>query len=253
MSNPPTISVVTVCWNSRETIADTIESVIAQTHRPIEHIVVDGASTDGTLDVLDRYRDALARIVSEPDGGIYPAMNKGMAMATGDIVGILNSDDVYADHQALQAVASVFEDPAIEVCYGDIYYVDAKNLQRVIRHWVSNPFRPGLFEGGWMPPHPAFFIRREALRRVGGFEERYRYAADFDFMLRALEVHRLRAVHLPRVLVRMRVGGETNNNVLNVLKGNLEAYDACKRQHLDVNPLFILRKILRKLPQYRSI
>lgn len=252
MSAPPTISVITVSWNSRETISDTLESVISQTHRPIEHIVVDGASTDGTVGILERYRDRLARLVSEPDGGIYPAMNKGLAMATGDIVGILNSDDVYADENALKDVAAVFGDPDVDVCYGNIYYVDARNLSRVIRHWVSQPFRPGMFEGGWMPPHPAFFIRRQAMNRVGLFEERYRFAADFDFMMRALEIHRLRAVYLPRVVVRMRVGGETNNSVLNVLKGNLEAYDACKRQHLEVNPLFILRKVLRKLPQYRS-
>lgn len=249
----PVISVITVSRNSRDTIADTLESVIAQTHRPIEHIVIDGASTDGTLDILERYRGSLARLVSEPDGGIYPAMNKGMAMATGDIVGILNSDDVYADENALKDVAAAFSDPAVEVCYGDIYYVDARNLCRVIRHWTSQPFRPGMFETGWMPPHPAFFIRRRALKRVGLFEERYRYAADFDFMLRALEVHRLQSVHLPRVVVRMRVGGTTNNSVLNVLKGNLEAYDACKRSGLDVGPVFMLRKILRKLPQYRSL
>lgn len=251
MQTTPTISVVTVSFNSRETIADTIESVAAQTHPRIEHIVVDGGSTDGTLEVLQRFRGRLSKVVSEPDEGIYDAMNKGLAMATGDIVGTLNSDDVYVDEHVLSRVAEAFQDDTVDICYGDIFYVDKGNLNRIVRHWKSEPYRPGLFEQGWMPPHPAFFIRARALGRVGPFEASYRFAADFDFMLRALHVRQLRSIHLPRELVKMRAGGETNSTVMNVLKGNIEAYKSCRKYGLDVSPLFIARKILRKLPQYR--
>jgi glycosyltransferase involved in cell wall biosynthesis len=251
MSELPKISVITVSFNSRETIADTIESVAAQTHPRIEHIVVDGASTDGTVEVLDRFRDRLSKVVSEPDEGIYAAMNKGIAMATGDIVGTLNSDDVYVDENVLGMVAEVFRDDAIDVCYGDIIYMDKGDLNRIVRQWKSETYRSGLFEQGWMPPHPAFFIRRRGLERVGPFEANYRFAADFDFMLRALHVQQLRSRYLPQELVKMRVGGETNSTVINVLKGNIEAYRSCRKHGLDISPLFIARKILRKVPQYR--
>ena len=250
MSGLPTISVITVSYNSRETIADTIESVATQTYPFIEHIVVDGASTDGTLEVLERFRDKLSKIVSEPDEGIYAAMNKGLSLATGDVIGTLNSDDVYVDENVLALVAEVFRDDAVDVCYGDVFYVDKGDLNRIVRHWKSEPYRPGLFEQGWMPPHPAFFIRRRVLGRVGPFEASYRFAADFDFMLRALHVQQLRSTYLPRELVTMRVGGWTNNSVRNVLRGNIEAYRSCRKNGLGVSPLFIARKILRKLPQY---
>ena len=251
MSGIPKVSIITASYNARETIADTIESVAEQTHPRIEHIVIDGASTDGTVEVLERYRDRLSKVVSEPDEGIYAAMNKGFAMATGDIVGTLNSDDVYVDKNVLGLVAEVFRDNAVEVCYGDIIYMERGDQNRIVRQWKSEPYRPGLFEQGWMPPHPAFFIRRSALERVGPFEANYRFAADFDFMLRALHVQQLRSSYVPHELVKMRVGGETNSTVINVLKGNIEAYRSCRKHGLDVSPLFIVRKILRKLPQYR--
>jgi len=251
MSGILTISVITVSYNSGGTIADTIESVAAQTHPRVEHIVVDGASTDGTLEVLKRYHGSLSKVVSEPDRGIYAAMNKGLVMATGDVVGTLNSDDVYADEAVLGLVANAFRDETVDVCYGDVFYVESRDLNRIVRQWKSEPYRAGLFERGWMPPHPAFFIRRRVLGRVGQFEAGYRFAADFDFMLRALHVQQLRSIYLPRELVKMRVGGETNSTVMNVLKGNVEAYKSCRKHGLGVSPLFIARKILRKLPQYR--
>ena len=250
MSGLPTISVITVSYNSRETIAETIASVASQTYPSVEHIVVDGASTDGTLEVLERFRDKLSKIVSEPDEGIYAAMNKGLSLATGDVIGTLNSDDVYVDENVLAMVAEVFRDDSVDVCYGDIFYVDKGDLNRIVRHWKSEPYRPGLFEQGWMPPHPSFFIRRRVLGRVGLFEPRYRFAADFDFMLRALHVQKLRSIYLPRELVTMRVGGWTNNSVRNVIRGNIEAYRSCRRNGLGVSPFFIARKIFRKLPQY---
>jgi len=250
MQTSPTISVITVTFNSRETIADTIESVATQTHPRIEHIVVDGASTDGTLEVLEGFGDKLSKVVSEPDEGIYAAMNKGLSLATGDVIGTLNSDDVYVDENVLALVAEVFRDDAVDVCYGDVFYVDKGDLNRIVRHWKSEPYRAGLFERGWMPPHPTFFIRRSVIGRVGPFEPSYRVAADFDFMLGALHVQRLRSIYLPRELVTMRVGGWTNNSIRNVLRGNIEAYRSCRRNGLGVSPLFIARKILGKLPQY---
>lgn len=246
------ISIITVCFNSATTIGDTLRSVAGQTHPDIEHIIVDGQSTDGTMDVVNSHRDKLARVVSAPDNGIYDAMNKGIALATGDILGFLNSDDILASDAEMEFVARVFDDKQVDACYADLVYVDEYNPTRVVRYWKSNEYRHSLFRTGWMPPHPTFYARRSLYEKLGGFDVRFRLQADFDLTMRFLEVHQVKAVYIPRVLVKMRMGGATNKNLLNILKGNMEAYRACLKNGLSVTPFFILRKIASRIPQFIS-
>jgi glycosyltransferase involved in cell wall biosynthesis len=244
------ISIITVVLNAADTIEDTLRSVAAQRYPTIEHIVVDGGSTDGTLAIIERHRGRIATLIVEPDRGIYDAMNKGIAVATGDIIGTLNADDIYADEQVLEKIARVFTDPAIGACHADLVYVERTDLDKIVRYWQSCPYADGLFERGWLPAHPTFFARREVYRRYGGFDLSYRFQADFELTMRLLAVHKVRSVYLPEVIVKMRMGGVSNRSVLNVVKGNLEAYRACRRHGLKVSPLFIAKKILSRLPQF---
>lgn len=244
------ITIITVALNAAGTIEDTLRSVASQHYSEIEHIVVDGGSTDGTLKIIERHRDRIATLIAEPDRGIYDAMNKGIAAATGEIVGMLNADDVYIDEHVLEKIARAFSDPTVGACYADLVYVDRADLGKIIRYWKSCPYKDGLFEKGWLPAHPTFFVRREMYQRYGGFDLNYRFQADFELTLRMLAVHRVRPLYLPEVIVKMRMGGVSNRSVLNVIKGNLEAYRACRQHGLAVSPLFIAKKILSRLPQY---
>ncbi len=244
------ISIVTVVLNATTTIEDTLRSVAAQTYPEIEHIVVDGCSTDGTLEIIQYHRGRIATLISESDHGIYAAMNKGIAAATGDIVGTLNADDFYVNEHVLGKIAGAFADPAVGACYADLVYVDRTDLNRIVRYWKSCPYTEGLFERGWLPAHPTFFLRRALYQRYGGFDLQYRFQADFELTMRMLAVHKVRSVYLPEVIVKMRMGGVSNRSAWNVIKGNLEAYCACRRHGLRVTPFFISRKILSRLPQF---
>lgn len=245
------ISIITVCYNSASTIADTIASVANQDYNNIEHIIIDGGSTDGTVDIIAK-APSVTRFVSEPDNGIYDAMNKGIAMASGDVVGILNSDDFYAIDNAVSQVAEAFKDQAVDACYADLIYVDQADTNKVVRYWRSRPFIPGLFRWGWMPAHPTFFVRRKYFDEFGCYDLNYRLQSDFELTMRFLEVQRLHSVYLPVVLIKMRMGGATNQSLKNIIKGNIEAYRACKKNHLKVSPLFILFKMMSRLPQFWS-
>lgn len=244
------VTVITVCFNSGGTIADTLRSVSAQTHGDVEHIVIDGGSKDGTQDVIAATPNRIARLVSEPDRGIYDAMNKGLALATGEIVGFLNSDDVYADASSLAEIVRAFDDPTIDACYGDVLFVAADDPARVVRYWRAGPSRPGRLAQGWMPPHPTFYTRRSIYDAAGGFDISYRLQADFDMAIRLVEGRKLNLRYLPHTLVRMRMGGASNASVWNVIRGNLEAYRAARRHGLPVSPLFAVRKVLSRIPQF---
>ncbi len=244
------ISVITVSYNSAATMEDTLRSVAAQRYQEVEHLIVDGGSRDGTLEIIDRHRATLAQVVSEPDQGVWDAMNKGIALARGEVVGFLNADDVYADERCLETVAAAFADPEVDACYADLVYVDRMDTGRVVRYWRSRDFTPGLFRLGWMPAHPTFFVRRCIYARCGGFDLRYPRQSDFELAMRLLEVHRIRARYIPRILVKMRTGGMSNNSWRNILRGNLEAYRACRSSGIRVTPLFIVRKMLSRLPQF---
>lgn len=243
------LTIITAARNAAATIADTLQSVAEQSHPDVEHIIIDGASTDGTLDVVRGFGH-VAQLVSESDHGLYHAMNKGIRMATGEIVGILNADDVYAHSNVLKTVAGVFQDPDVDACYGDLLYVERDRPERIVRYWQSQPFSPGLFHRGWLPAHPTFFVRRNLYERFGGFDLRYKIQSDFELTMRLLEINRVRSRYLPEVLVRMRMGGTTNNSIVNMVKGNLESYRACRRHGLAVTPWFFVRKVASRLPQF---
>lgn len=243
------ISIITVCFNSAGTIGDTMDSVAQQTHPDVEHIVVDGASRDRTVAIVQAHAKAPTILLSEPDRGIYDAMNKGLALATGDIVGFLNSDDVYAHSEVLAHIASAMRPQSVDACYGDLVLVDAGRGTRVVRYWKSAPHTHGLCARGWMPAHPTFYVRREAYLRHGGFDLSFQIAADFEMSLRLLDVKGLRSVHLPEVLVRMRTGGESTRSFASVVKGNREAARACIKHGLPGGAGFVLRKLASKLPQ----
>lgn len=244
------ISIITAVYNAAETIEDTILSVAAQSYRDVEHIVIDGFSTDSTPAIIEHHRNKLAHVVSEPDRGVYDAMNKGLALASGDVVGFLNADDVYIDSEVLAKIAALMVDPEVEACYANLIYVDREQTNLVVRYWTSREYVPGLFKKGWMPAHPTFFVRTSVYRQFGGFDLRYRLQADFDLALRLLHVHGIRARYVPEIWVRMRMGGMSNNSIRNMVRGNIEAYSSCRNNGLKVPPWFILTKVLSRVPQF---
>ncbi|MHB8727689.1 MAG: glycosyltransferase family 2 protein [Sulfuricaulis sp.] len=244
-----TISVITVARNAVATIEATIRSVAEQSHPNIEHIVVDGGSSDGTQDVIQKYRRNLSAFRSEPDNGMYDAMNKGLRLASGDIVGFLNADDVYADSRVLETIARTMEKQKVDTCYGDLVYVDKNSPDKVVRYWRSQPYQAGLFEKGWMPAHPTFYARRWVYDKFGGYDLAYRYQSDFELTMRFLAVNKISTAYIPQVLVKMRSGG-ASRGLWHILVGNIEAYRACRRHSLRVTPLFIVKKILSRAPQF---
>lgn len=243
------ISVITATYNSAETVRDTLTSIRLQDYSDIEHIIVDGRSSDGTLEIVAGFPH-VAKIVSEKDNGIYDAMNKGIELATGDVIGILNSDDIYIDHSVLSAVAKAFGDPAVMTVYADLQYVQADNLDRVKRTWITGPFRKRSFYYGWMPPHPTFFVRKEVYERTGLFNTDLRTAADYELMLRILVKYGVPAFYIPRVMVKMRAGGVSNASFGNRLRANREDRLAWKLNGLKPYFFTLYLKPLRKITQF---
>jgi glycosyltransferase involved in cell wall biosynthesis len=245
------ISIITVCYNSEKTIADSISSVNRQSYKDIEYIVVDGGSIDRTLDVVHATGERVTKIISEPDSGIYDAMNKGIALASGEVVGFINSDDYYASSDVLTKVVNIFRDRTVDACFGDLCYVRQFDTKSIIRYWRSSKFIRGSFANGWCPPHPTFFVRRNIYERFGCFDLSYRIAADVELMMRFLEVHQVRTKYLPEVLVKMRMGGTTNKNLINIAKQNFEILRALKQHALVTNPLFFFgKKIISRGRQF---
>jgi glycosyltransferase involved in cell wall biosynthesis len=197
-----------------------------QTHSDKEYIIVDGGSTDGTLDKVASYGSHIDKIISEPDHGIFDAMNKGLAMATGEVVAFLNSDDFYADNQVVSRVVSAFEIKETDAVFGDLHYVHANNVNKVFRCWKSGIYKPGRFLYGWMPPHPTFFVKRRIYQQYGNFNTKFRTAADYELMLRLVHVNHIKVNYIPEVLVKMRIGGISNAGLKNRLRANLEDREA---------------------------
>ncbi len=245
----PAISVITVVWNNPQA-AEAVQSILSQSYSGhVESIVIDGASTDGTLEALAPLRSRIAHLVSEPDQGIYDAMNKGLSLANGDVIGLLNADDLYQDTMVLARVAKAFRDPTVQIVYGDLVYVRAENPDSVIRYWKSGPPRPERFRWGWMPPHPAFFVRRSVYERFGTFDLRYRIASDFEIMLRFLGKCALPCAYIPEVLVRMRAGGASNGSLRGIWRANAECRRAFKNLGLPSTPFFTPMKLIRHASQ----
>jgi len=244
------ISIITVVHNSAGTIKDALASVAAQTHHDLEHIVIDGASTDDTLNIVRSHGSRVTTMVSERDGGIYEAMNKGLALATGELVGFLNADDMFSHAQAVASIARAAEEnPDADAVYGDIVYVREDHPDQVLRYWRSGAFAPSKLRFGWMPPHPTFYVRTSCLVGLGNFDNRLRIAADYDFVLRTLSRANARAAYVPDVLVRMRAGGASNRSLAAMLRKSREDLWALRHNRVG-GVLTLLCKNLRKLPQF---
>lgn len=244
------ISVITVCFNSSATIEDTINSVEAQIYSNVEHLVIDGASTDSTMEIVGQHA-SIKRAISEPDGGIYDAMNKGISIAQGEIIGMLNADDLYADDDVLSRVSELFSDASIDACYADLVYVKQQDTNVIVRYWKSREFESGLFKDGWMPAHPTFFVRKSVYERLGGFDLNYKIAADFELLFRFIEQHKIRTRYLPKVLVKMRLGGTTNKSLANIYKQNREILRVlkCNYSRFSISN-FILNKAISRFTQF---
>lgn len=244
------ISIITATYNSAKTLRDTIKSIQNQCYSDIEYIIIDGASKDNTVAIAKEYNGLVSHILSEPDQGIYDAMNKGIALATGDVLGILNSDDFYAHEQVLEVVMNAFQKRNVDTVYGDLQYVDAENTSQVVRHWRAGGFYYKQFRYGWMPPHPAFFVRRELYEKYGVFDTSFRSAADYELMLRFLYKHRATAYYIPEVFVKMRTGGMSNANFRHRIRANREDLRAWRVNGLRPYFFTTLLKPIRKLNQF---
>jgi glycosyltransferase len=245
------ISIITVVFNNKKTIKDAIESVLSQTYKNIEYIIIDGASTDGTVEIIKSYKNKIAKFISEPDKGLYDAMNKGLHLATGDVIGILNSDDIYIDSKVVSKVVNLFQHSGAEIVYGDLQYVDRANTDIVIRTWNSGKYTSGLFKEGWHPPHPTCFVKKSIYDKYGDFDLRYKIAADYEIMLRFIEKYKIQPEYLPEVMVKMRNGGASNNSLKNIYLANKEVYHAWRNNGLNTGIDIILKKLWTKVRQIR--
>lgn len=242
------ISVITVAYNAEATIGDTLDSVAAQTGADFEHIVVDGNSSDNTMEIVKSKAHDRLRWISEPDNGLYNAMNKGAQLATGDVFGFLNADDIYADPSVLAQITSTFREGAVDACYADLAYVSQDN-KTVLRYWKSRQFRIGNFALGWCPAHPTFYLRKSVVEPLGYFDESFRLAADGELMMRYLEVNEISSRYIPRVWVRMRVGGQTGQTK-NIYWQNKELFRALRKNNIPFSPVkFVVSKIINRIFQ----
>jgi glycosyltransferase len=246
------ISIITATYNSAATVRDTLACIAGQQYPNIEHIIVDGVSKDNTLAIVNEFSH-VTKTISEKDKGIYDAMNKGVQLSTGHVIGILNSDDFYTSSLVLSKVAAAFEDPAVEAVYGDLQYVKSDNVQVITRTWKSGTFKRKFLYYGWMPPHPTFFVRRHIYEKCGLFNTTLRSSADYELMLRVLLKYNARVQYIPEVLVKMRAGGMSNASVKNRLRANKEDAMAWKLNNLKPYFFTMWLKPLRKVLQFNSI
>ncbi|MFG6637669.1 glycosyltransferase family 2 protein [Sulfitobacter sp. 1A12126] len=243
------ISIVTAVFNRVDTVADALRSVEAQSYQNVEHVIQDGGSKDGTLELIQKHHGSSSGLVSEPDAGIYDAINKGISRASGDIIGLMHSDDFFADDLVLQKIAEAFREPEVDGVYGDLDYVSSSNTDKIVRRWRSGPYRADLLKRGWMPPHPTLYLRREVFDRWGLYDTSMRIAADYEAMLRYLVKGDIRLAYIPEVLVKMRVGGESNRSLSGILQKSREDYTAMRRHGVGgINTL--LAKNFYKLEQF---
>ena len=245
------ISIITVTFNCELYIADCLASVKAQKYHNIEHIIIDGGSTDKTISIVKKFSH-IKKIVSEPDKGIYDAMNKGINFASGDIIGFLNSDDFYINNEVISSIVRKFEsDLSLDACYADLIFVDQLDVSKTIRYFKSSKFNEGLFSKGWCPPHPTFFVRQSVYERFGRFNLKYNIASDVDLMMRFLEKYKINSLYTPNVWVKMRMGGTTNKNLRNIWLQNKEILNSLQRNDLSANPLkFFFYKIISRSFQF---
>ena len=242
------VSIITVCFNSMTTIRDTIESVLKQDYNNIEYIIIDGKSNDMTLNIINEYK--ISKVISETDLGLYDAMNKGIKLATGDIIGILNSDDLYNSSDIITIIVNQFKnDINLDILYSDLVYVSKNNTNRIIRKWISKSYYPTFFENANVHPHPTVFLRNNVYKIAGLFNNNYIFASDYDFLLRIFKKYNFKSYYLNKVTIRMRLGGLTNNSLKNILNGNLEIMKSWKDNELYLPKTFLIHKVIVKFKQ----
>ncbi len=243
------VSIITATYNSAKTIADTIRSLEQQTYQDIEYIIIDGASRDSTLEVIKSESSRVSTLISEPDKGIYDALNKGLQAATGDIVGFLHSDDLLAYPEAISELVETLKKEGTEAVYADLEYVSKEDTSRVVRKWTSGLYNSQKLKTGWMPPHPTFFMKRDLYLKYGLFNLDFKIAADYDSLLRYLWTNKVTACYLPKVVTKMRVGGASNRSLANIIEKTKEDIQALKNNHL-FWPSALLIKNISKIPQF---
>lgn len=231
------ISIVTVCFNSEKTIEKTIKSIISQTYKEIEYIVIDGNSNDDTLNIIHKYKNHVDTLISEPDNGLYDAMNKGIKLANGEVVGILNSDDLYTNDNVIKNIMSYFNNDSVDLVYGNIKYFKNDDVNTITRNWRSSKFISGSFLKGWHPPHPALFVRKKVYNLYGVFDLNFEIASDFDLMLRFFEYYKLKSLFIDKSLVLMRAGG-VSGNLEGVIKTNRERRKSFKKYNFKINKFY---------------
>lgn len=244
------ISLITVTFNSARYLQNAIQSVYQQDYPDIEYIIVDGGSTDETLSIIEQNAGCIAKWISEKDNGMYDAINKGMRMATGDVIGILNSDDMLSAKDVISKIAACFKEQKVDSLFGDLLYVEAEDTSKIHRYWKGMPYNRKSFKLGWMPAHPTFYVRREIVEQLGGYETHYFSAADFELMTRYLYKHRISSYYLPELIVKMRTGGMSNGSFRKRFRANRRDFLALKRNEVPFPFIVSMIKPLRKLPQY---
>jgi glycosyltransferase len=243
------VSIITATYNSSNTLEHCIKSVLAQTYKNIEYIIIDNCSTDGTLDIAKTHANGIDRIVSEPDKGIYDALNKGIKLASGDIIGILHADDFYASPNVIEQVVEQFNSSGTDAVYGDLQYVNKNNPKKIVRNWVAGEYSQKKLLNGWMPPHPTLFIKRACYKKFGYFNLCYKISADYELILRFLGKNQITLSYLHQVLVKMRTGGTSNKSLKNIINKSLEDLKAMK-EHQIGNFYMLVKKNLRKVNQF---
>lgn len=248
------ISIITATFNSAKTLKDTIQSVLRQTNKDFEYLIIDGGSTDETIDIVKSYESEFSgrlKWVSEKDEGIYDAMNKGIKMASGDVVGILNSDDYFTSDDILQTVDNAFKSHEIDAIYGDIHFIRDGNPQKCIRYYSSRMFRPFWLRFGFMPAHPSFYCKREVFEKAGLYSLDYKIGADYEMMVRLFKKYRIMSQYINKDFVTMRTGGASNNNVRSRITLINEDVKACKENGVYTNSLFVMLKFMYKIFEFR--
>jgi glycosyltransferase len=244
------ITLITVTYNSEKYLSHCIESVLEQTHNDIEHIIIDGKSTDKTVSIIKKYESKITTWISETDRGMYDAINKGIKLATGDVIGILNSDDMLVSKDVIATIAKTFEEQNVDSVYGDLEYVDKEDTNRIFRVWKGKKYNRNLFKMGWMPGHPTFYIKKELIEKHGMYENHYYTAADYEFMARYLYKHKISSFYLPKMIVKMRMGGASNKNINQRIRANRRDYLAMKQNSIPMPFMVSILKPLIKVHQF---
>lgn len=244
------VSIITVSYNSVKTISDTIKSVLSQLYPNIQYIIIDGSSTDGTIELVKSFGKSISKFVSEPDNGIYDAINKGIRLATGNIVGIINSDDFFYDNNVIERVVESFKENEIDAVFGDAQFVDPIKTSKIVRYYSSKYFKTGKFKYGFMPAHPSFYVKRELFEKLGYYKVDYKIAADFELLLRFLYINRIKYKYLEIPFLSMRIGGVSNKSILSKYILNKEIYRACKENGIQTNYFLLYFKYFIKMFEF---